>query len=131
MKTLEQVIQAYENKQRETCFDGRDMHRLAKFVPEDSLKRIGVKLNDEYKGTHDNEIVEWTHENIVWQLKRDVKFGWEKATDQRGISAAMMHEVVMMWNWILEEGLEDDDEYGSYGIPLFRKTAEKYEIELT
>lgn len=33
-----------------------------------------------------------------------------------------------MWNYILEEGLEDwdEDDYGFYGLPLFKATAVKY-----
>lgn len=33
---------------------------------------------------------EWTRENILEQLKSDVEFGFEKALDQRGISASLM-----------------------------------------
>lgn len=48
--------------------------------------------------------------------------------NQRGISASLMFECVMMWNYILEEGLEDwdEDDYGFYGLPLFKATAVKY-----
>ncbi len=34
--------------------------------------------------------------------------------------------VVIMWNWILEEGLEDYKEYAQYGLSLFKATAVKY-----
>lgn len=62
------------------------------------------------------------------QLEEDVRFGFEKALNQRGISASLMFECVMMWNYILEEGLEDwdEDDYGFYGLPLFKATAVKY-----
>lgn len=34
----------------------------------------------------------------------------------------------MLWNYILEEGLEDwdEDNYAMYGLPLFKATAVKY-----
>jgi hypothetical protein len=41
-------------------------------------------------------------------------------------AAGMMYEVVEMWNWILEEGLEDFTDYAQYGLPLFKATAVKY-----
>jgi hypothetical protein len=66
---------------------------------------------------------------VLAQLKKDVAFGFEKALNQRGISAGLMSEVVKMWNWILEEGLENYDEdngYAQYGLPLFKATAVKY-----
>ncbi|WP_211749905.1 hypothetical protein [Paenibacillus sp. Marseille-Q4541] len=123
MKTLEQV---YENYVSNT-FDGRDLTRLMQFVPEQDLHRIGVELNEEYKGTH--QAIEFTRENVLKQLEKDVIFGMEKAENQRGISSEMMYEVVRMWNWILEEGLEDFDNYGAYGFPLFRATANQYGFE--
>lgn len=128
MKTLEQIMSTYENQEKEVTLDGRDLHRLAQFVPEDQLHRIGVTLKDEYVGKHEH--VPFTRENVLKQLEEDLHFAAQKARNQRGISAGIMHDVVMMWNWVLEEGLEDDDEYGSYGIPLFRKTAEKYNIDI-
>lgn len=33
-------------------------------------------------------LIQWTRENILEQLKSDVEFGFEKALDQRGISAS-------------------------------------------
>ncbi len=67
-------------------------------------------------------------ENVLKQLEEDVRFGFEKALNQRGISASLMFECVMMWNYILEEGLEDwdEDDYRFYGLPLFKATAVKY-----
>ena len=43
-------------------------------------------------------------------------------------SASLMFECVMMWNYILEEGLEGwgEDDYAFYGLPLFKATAVKY-----
>lgn len=39
-----------------------------------------------------------------------------------------MFYVVLRWNQVLEEGLEDysEDNYPMYGLPLFKATAEKY-----
>jgi hypothetical protein len=124
MKTLEQIKKEYKS----ITLDGRDLYRLANFVPKNELKDFGFKLEDSN--------IEWVHipfirENVLIQLKRDVAFGFEKALDKRGIIAATMFEVVRMWNWILEEGLEDWDgkNYAQYGLPLFKATANKYGFE--
>ena len=71
---------------------------------------------------------EWTRGNILEQLKSDVEFGFEKALDQRGISASLMFYVVLRWNQVLEEGLENypEENYAMYGLPLFKATAVKY-----
>ena len=122
MKTLQQIKNQYKSE----TIDGRDLHRLAQFIPEKELKDFGIELKDEAVGTWEH--IPFTRENILKQLKEDVAFGFEKALDCRGISSSLMFEVVKMWNWILEEGLENwpDDNYAMYGLPLFKATALKY-----
>ncbi|HSR02761.1 MAG TPA: hypothetical protein VLM20_08205 [Methylophilaceae bacterium] len=120
MKTIEQIANEYKSE----TFDGRDLDRLAQFIPENMLSLFGLELKEEFVGKHKN--IEFTRENIINQLKKDVEFGFEKALDKRGISASLMFEVVSMWNFILEEGLENFKEYENYGLPLFKKTAIKY-----
>ena len=119
MKTVEQILK-YEFQ----CLDGRDLYRLFDFLTEEQLNSIGVTLKEEYKGKH--KTIPLTREKVLENLERDVAFAFEKALDQRGISASFMYEVVKMWNWILEEGLEDFDDYAQYGLPLFKATALKY-----
>lgn len=120
MKTLQQIKESYTSK----TIDGRDLVRLGQFIPEEELKDFGILIKPEYVGKH--KYIELTRENILIQLQKDVAFGFEKALDQRGISSSLMYEVVSMWNWILEEGLEDFDNYRVYGLPLFKATAVKY-----
>lgn len=119
MKTLDFIIENYKSE----TLDGRDLNRLAQFVPKERLSEIGLSLKDENAEWNHKEL---TRENVLEQLKSDVEFGFEKALDKRGISAGLMYEVVSMWNWILEEGLEDFDNYAQYGLPLFKATAVKY-----
>jgi len=121
MKTLEQ-IKGYKTK----AMDGRDLHRLFVFIPEDQLKDFGLELKDKYFGTHKE--LPLTKENVLERLKSDLAFAFEKALEQRGISSSFMFQVIRMWNWILEEGLDDwpDDNYAMYGLPLYKATALKY-----
>ena len=125
MKTLEQIKGHYSSD----TIDGRDVSRLVPFLTEAECKEFfNIEFKDEYKGK-EREIKEWTRENILEQLKEDVEFGFDKALNQRGLSAGAMFNVVSMWNWILEEGLENYDEdngYAQYGLPLFKATAVKY-----
>lgn len=123
MKTLEQIQKEYKSQ----TLDGRDLLRLAQFIHFDELPKFGLKLRDGItKEEYDKEVKPFTHENILAQLKKDVAFGFEKALNHRGISAGLMYECVAMWNWILEEGLENFDSYAQYGLPLFKATAVKY-----
>jgi len=120
MKTLQQLKEMYKSQ----TFDGRDLSRLMQFIPEAELKDFGIELKEEYVGTHKH--IEFTKKNVLIQLKKDVKFGFEKALNQRSISSSLMAEVVKMWNYVLEEGLEDFDDYPMYGLPIFKATAVKY-----
>ncbi|WP_460271530.1 hypothetical protein [Bacillus sp. NEAU-Y102] len=122
MKTVEQVVEMY----KENTIDGRDISRLTRFLTEEEMGKLGFELKDEYKENY--KPVEFNRENILEALESDVEFGLEKARNQRGISSSLMFQVVMMWNWILEEGLEDwdEDNYAPYGMPLFKATADKY-----
>lgn len=120
MKTLEQVKNLYKSE----TLDGRDLHRLAQFIPKEQLADFGLELKEGVE----HEAIPYTRENVLKQLEKDVEFGFDKALDKRGISASLMFDVVKMWNWILEEGLENwsDKNYAQYGLPLFKATAVKY-----
>lgn len=123
MKTLEAVIAEFELQ----TIDGRDAYRLSEFVHFDQWHRIGVKLAD--GATPPLAPRPWTWEEILSQLRSDVAFGFEKALNQRGISAGLMYEVVKMWMRILEDPLAQMEEYAQYGLPLFKAVAVKYGFE--
>lgn len=125
MKTLQQVKELYKSK----TIDFRDILRLAQFIPEKELKDFGISLKGRYVGRHEHK--PFTRENILKQLEEDVDFGAEKAYNERSISSYQMYEVVRMWNWILEEGLEKFDNFYDYGMPLFKETAEKYNFDIS
>lgn len=124
MKTLEEIVKSYKSE----TLDGRDLSRLAQFVPFDMLSELGIEPNEEYNTPEkwNKTVIPFTRENVLKQLEKDVSFGFEKALDRRGISSSLMYECVRMWNIILEEGLEDFDSYPQYGLPLFKETAVKY-----
>lgn len=123
MKTIQEILDNW--KDYETPLDDRFGKRLCNFLTEEQAKLIGWQVAD---GCQWSEPKEWTKENILAQLKEDVAFGFEKALDQRGISAGLMFDVVLKWNRVLEDGLEawDKNNYAQYGLPLFKATAVKY-----
>lgn len=123
MKTLDEIVNNY--KEWSVVLDDRFGARLAQFLTQEQLEKIGFEWNSDEPYPKPKE---WTRENILSQLERDVEFGFGKALDKRGISAGLMFEVVRRWNKVLEEGLENfpEDNYAMYGLPLFKATAEKY-----
>lgn len=118
MKSQQWVKENYKTQ----SIDGRDGSRLIEFFSDEDWPLFGFELKE--GAVHEPK--EWTRENILSQLEKDVAFGFEKALNQRGISSSLMHDVVQMWNTILDEGLQDFKEYTQYGLPLFKATALKY-----
>lgn len=125
MKTLEQILEGHKTGTLSAALDGRDLTRLAQFLTVEQIENLGLSFKSPEK-RESHVPVEFTKENILKQLEKDVAFGFEKALNHRGISSSLMYEVVQMWNCILEEGLEDFDSYAMYGLPLFKATAVKY-----
>lgn len=127
MKSLEYVIEHITEIEHDNFTNGRFSMRLSDFCTLEQMKKIGISYKDpEDEKKHKPK--EWTKENIIAQLKEDVDFGFEKALNQRGISSNLMYNVVLTWDRILEDGLEDypEDEYAYYGLPLFKANALKY-----
>lgn len=124
MKELKEILKNY--KDWETYLEDRFGARLCNFLTPKQAKSIGWRFKDEDAKTHIPK--KWTKENILNQLKQDVEFGFEKALNKRGISSWLMYNVVLAWNRILEDGLEnwDENNYDLYGLPLFKATAVKY-----
>lgn len=125
MKTLEQIAENYKDETP----DNRQTYRLAQFLTFDKLHKFGLEpIEGITEEEYNKDVIPFTRENVLAQLKEDVAFGFEKALNKRGLSSGMMFECVKFWNDILEEGLEgwDDCNYAMYGLPLFKATAVKY-----
>ena len=110
---------------REACLDGRDVARLAEFFDPAQWPLLGVTARDDFDASKFTP-KPWTEPAVIEQMRDDVAFGFEKALDQRGISSSLMHDVVKMWLWVLEDSLQHMDEYAQYGLPLFKAVAVKY-----
>lgn len=126
MKTINEILENY--KDYEIFLEDRFGARFCYFLTPEQMEKIGFSLNDEYKDKYVPK--EWTEENVIEQLKQDVLFDWEKACDERGISADLMYEVVKSWCKVLENDLQYFSDYSPYGKPLFKAVAQKYNIEL-
>ena len=123
MKTIKGLL-TYKTR----CLDGRDIVRLAQFVPLKDLATIGCSAKKGWKP------IKFTRENVLNQLKEDLAFGWEKANDERGISSALMAYVVTMWDWVLEDIdyqlVDPCDDASDYCRDTFEWVAKKYDIQL-
>lgn len=123
MKKIEEILENY--KEYETALDDRFGVRLCEFLTEEQAKQIGYGAAEGYEWKVEKE---WTKENIIKQLKEDIKFGLEKAQNGRGISASLMFDVVKSWLKVLED--EDTlihfNYYYNYGIDAFKNAKKIY-----
>lgn len=127
MKTLDYVKNHIGEFEEDYIFDRRFTKRFIDFLPVEEWEQFGFG----YRGEDPYVPKEWTGENILAQLKRDVEFGYQKAINERGISSGLMCMVVRAWCKVLENGLElDDDGTGYYSINQFTSVAEHYGWEL-
>jgi len=125
MKTLEQILENYKKNTFGSC----GIYGLCAYIPYDKLEFIGVELKkDITKEMWNKEIKPLTRENILENLEQDVEYGFEKALGKQKVNTACIFQVVRIWNWILEEGLEnwEGDDFDYYGLPLLKATALKY-----
>ncbi|MFT8491519.1 hypothetical protein [Liquorilactobacillus satsumensis] len=125
MKSLEFVLKNFKSD----CIDGRDAYRLGEYTPKSELKLLGLELKDD--ATHNPK--EWCEENILDDLKDDIRFGYTKAINGRGISSKFMASVVEMWDWILTDDkklLEHHESFCDNHLNTFMGLATKYGISL-
>lgn len=122
MKSLEYVKEHYNEFEEDNFLDSRWTKRFIDFLPTEEWEKYGF----EYTGQEPYVPKEWTYENILEQLKKDVMFGYEKAVDERGISSELMAMVVNAWCKVLENGLNLNGDDGWYHIKQFECVADHY-----
>ena len=121
MLSIDYVKEHIDEIELDDFCDRRFTKRFVSFLPTDEWEKFGFSY------TGDDKFIpkEWTKENVINQLKDDLDFAIEKATNQRGISASLMYNVLRSWCKVLENGLEDT-EYGWYGDKLIKAIDEYY-----
>lgn len=122
MKSLEYVKEHIDEFELDHFIDSRFTKRFIDFLPVPEWERFGFR----YTGEGEPTPKEWTKENILDQLKRDVEFGWEKCVDERGISSELMALVVKGWCRVLENNLDLRGNDGYYHRDQFLSVARHY-----
>lgn len=125
MKSLNYVKEHINDIEQDNFLDKRFTKRFLDYVPTNEWYKFGF----EYNGETPLVVKEWTEENILAQLKLDVEFGIEKATNHRGISSSLMADVCKAWCIVLENNLENT-EYGWYGDKIFQAIDSYYNFGL-
>ncbi len=126
MLSLEYMKEHIKDIEQDKFLDTRWTTRMMQFMPYEEWEKYGFKASEDFDpSTYKPK--EWTEENLMEQLKEDVDFAIEKATNHRGISASLMNDVLISWCIVLENGLENTG-YGWYGDKLIIALNEKYNL---
>lgn len=72
-----------------------------------------------------------TEEAVIDAMRKYIDFAFEKAHNQRGLSANRSIWKFTQWLWLIEDEAlldfaENSDNYPMYGLPILRAIAEKY-----
>jgi hypothetical protein len=137
MLTLDEVKQAlreYPPKGLERapwndyyCLDVRDFGRLVSYLTYDEAVEICGDIFKEDAEANWGEVKTWDEDTILDHMKDSLEFAFEKAIDERGISASLMYAVMKMWLWVLEDGETlGGISYGGYGLRGLYRIRDKY-----
>lgn len=124
-KTRDRILEEIKAGRKSQCMDSRDYLRLGMFFPAEDLPTLGFELKPD-ADLAAKKTLELNRENILTQLGEDLSFAFEKAIGKRGLSAGFMYEVVKMWMWVLDDDLQDFEEYEQYGLPFLKAVALKF-----
>ena len=118
MKTLQQIKEIFRSKSIPDL-------NLNILIQKNFITESFLLTNFSEEQTKLDTCIELTRENVLRALEISVKEGFEKAllADKH---AQVDFIAAEKFNWILEEGLEDFQEYPLFGLPLFKATALKY-----
>lgn len=118
MKTLQQIKEIFRSKSIPDL-------NLNILIQKNFITKSFLLANSSEEQTKLDTCIELTRENVLRALEISVKEGFEKAllADKYAQDDFI---AVEKFNWILEEGLEDFQEYPLFGLPLFKATALKY-----
>jgi len=121
MRTVNEIKERVEQQRKDyidsvmiqTC---GGIHPLQEYVPEFFIEG------------HQDKATPLTRENIIAQMQDYIDFAFEKAENQRGISAERSIWKFKQWLWVLEDDSIPTDNYCDYGIEILKCITEKYKL---
>lgn len=76
----------------------------------------------------------YTRENVTQEMREYMPFAWEKAQNQRGLSANRSLIKMQAWMWLLmdDEGIKEMNqvEYAPYGEPVLEYICKRYDFPM-
>lgn len=124
MRTDEEILERIKEK-KETDFFGFETSDLIVVL---SLEHVKPFLKDPSKNK-DWKADPRDRESIIKKIKDYMPFAWEKANDERGLSAGRSMAHFNSWVWLAGDDLGDLNEYKFYGKDNLVRICELYGLD--
>lgn len=126
MRTQEEILERFKEVRKDDFFgfetDVIFYHLKFKYAKE----FLNESVTEDQWEEHQEEN---SRESILNQMKDYMVFAWEKAINERGISASRSMSKYNAWVWLLGDDLGDLNNYTEYGKPNLKTICKKYKWE--
>ena len=110
-----------------STLDHRDVNRLLAYLTYDEAISAVGNVFKEGAEEEWGDVKPWNVETVTKNMQDSLEFAFEKALNQRGISASLMYDVMCMWVWVIQDDdLLNDAYYSNYGLPFLYRVRDKY-----
>jgi len=111
----------------ESILDHRDINRLLAYLTLEEAQDTFDAFED--KTIQDwGDVKPWDIQVIKEHIESSLEFAFEKAFNQRGISSSLMHGVMRMWMWVIQDNdlADGDSGYSDYGLAYLYRIRDKH-----
>ena len=115
----------------ESLLDNRDLNRLLLYLTYDeAVDILDSKIAIGWREWH--EVRSWDEQTITEHIRSSLEFAFEKALGQRSISSSLMHGVMRMWMWVIQDEklAEGELDYRDYGLAFLYRIRDRYFPEM-
>lgn len=125
MRTKEQIINKIK-LEKDNDFFGVICADLATYLPIEEVQKLFPEAD-----LKDFKTKELTRENVLQEIKDYLEFAWDKANNQRGLSAGRSMDHFTAWIWLLgdEDSFGDLRDYQYYGKDNLVEICEFYNLQ--
>lgn len=130
-RTDDEIVAEIRKREAEIVLFDFSLEDLLEVLPFDRAKPW---IKDSVTAEEWGDASPRTHESIVGRMRDYMDFAWEKANDERGLSAERSIQHFTGWLWLLGDDemlvfAENEDNYPMYGRPILAKICEVYGFE--
>lgn len=128
-RSNEEILAEFDRRSKDVLLFDFGMEELIFRLPiELARPHFNDDVNEEEFRSEQKSML---YHDIIAEMRDYMVFAWDKANDERGLSAMRSVQRFTAWLWLLGDKetfafANDDDNYASYGRPILAKICEVY-----